>query len=187
MKLRAWTREHVLGITVVLSVVSLTLVFGAALQAVPTDPLPKPQPLLDAIPHANAVISLAAIGTILGGVYEIRRGNVDRHRLLMVASFLLFAGFLVLYLYRVAIVGPSAFPGGETVRTFVYLPFLAVHIVLAVACVPFVFYALLVAGTRPVEEIYRTNHRTAGRIAAALWLISFSMGIVIYLMLYHIY
>ena len=182
-----WAREYVVELTAILSVVSLALVFGAALQLIPAAILPQSAALLDVIPHLHAVISLTAIGTILLGIRQIRRGDVESHRRLMVTSFVLFAGFLFLYLYRVAIIGPHEFPGPETVRTFVYLPFLAVHILLAVICVPFVFFALLSAATRPVQKIYDTAHRRAGRIAAGLWLVSFAMGIVIYALLYHVY
>lgn len=187
MQTRTWAREHVPALTALLTAVSLALVFGAALQTLPVDLLPAPEALLAAIPHVNAVVSLAAIGTILSGVRAIRNGNVQRHRLFMLASFGLFALFLALYLYRVAILGPTEFPGPETVRTYVYFPFLLVHIAFAIVCVPFVFYALLIAGTRPIEAIYETRHRIAGRVAATLWLVSFTMGIAIYAMLYHIF
>ncbi len=187
MATRKRVGEHVPALTAALSAVSLALVFGSALGVIPATVLPRSEPLLAAIPHANAAISVAAIGTILAGVRAIRRGNVARHRAFMLVSFGLFAAFLALYLYRVSLLGPTAFPGPEVVRTFLYLPFLAVHISLAVLCVPFVFYTLLLAGTRSVREIRTTNHRRAGRIAASLWLVSFSMGIVIYGLLYHVY
>jgi putative membrane protein len=187
MATQEWARGHVPELTVLLSAVSLALVFGAVLRMIPAGVLPRSEALLVLVPHLNAVISLAAIGTILSGVRAIRRGEVARHRVRMLASFGLFAAFLLLYLYRVTIVGPSDFPGPETVRTYLYLPFLAVHISLAVLCVPFVFYALLSAGTHPISELPETNHRWAGRIAATLWLVSFSMGLVIYALLYHVY
>ncbi|PSQ36559.1 hypothetical protein BRD05_02650 [Halobacteriales archaeon QS_9_70_65] len=82
---------------------------------------------------------------------------------------------------------PSARKPRRERRGGCHLPVLFVHIGLAVVCVPFVFYALLVASTRPVAEIYGTRHRTAGRVAASLWLVSFSMGVVIYAMLYHLF
>lgn len=187
METRTWARRHVPALTAVLTVASLALVFGAALQVLPVDALPSPESLLEAVPHVNAVISVAAIGTITGGIRAIRRGDVSRHRALMLTSFALFAVFLALYLYRVAILGPTEFPGPAVVKSFVYLPVLFVHIALAIACVPFVFYALLLAGTRPVADIYETRHRTAGRIAAGLWLVSFTMGLAIYSMLYHVF
>ena len=182
-----WAKEHVPALTALLSVGSLALVFAAALQLLPVRALARPTSVLHAIPHLNAAISLAAIGTILAGVRAIRAGHVERHRTLMLASFGLFAAFLLLYLYRVAVLGPNTFGGPEWIRTFVYFPVLLVHIGLAILCVPFVFYALLSAGTRPIEEIYGSIHPRVGRVAAALWLVSFSMGIVIYLLLYHVY
>jgi putative membrane protein len=187
METSRWAKDHVPTLTALLSIVSIGLVFGAALQMIPAGALPQWEPLLAAIPHLNAVISLTAIGTILAGVRAIRAGRVARHRILMLASFGLFAAFLLLYLYRVAVHGPTSFGGPEQIRLFVYLPILVVHIALAVLCVPFVFYALLSAGTRSIEEIYDSNHPRAGRVAAVLWLVSFSMGIVIYALLYHVY
>lgn len=187
METRSWARDHVSELTAVLTVASLALVFGAAMQALPVGALPRPEALLGAIPHVNAALSAAAIGTIVSGVRAIRRGDVARHRLFMLGSFALFALFLALYLYRVAVLGPSEFPGPDAVRTYVYLPILVVHVALAVVCLPFVFQALLLAATRPVSALYETSHRRVGRVAAALWLVSFSMGIVIYALLYVLY
>jgi len=187
MTRRTWARDNVPTLTALLTAGSLALVFGAALQLLPVGRLPRPDGLLAAIPHVNAVLSLLAIGTITTGVRAIRRGNVRRHRALMVSSFGLFALFLLLYLYRVAIHGPTEFGGPAVVETYVYHPVLFVHIALAIVCVPFVFYALLVAGTRPVAEIYESSHRRAGRVASTLWLVSFTMGLAIYAMLYHVF
>jgi len=180
-------RDHVPELTGLLSAVSLALVFGAVLGAVPEGALPRAEGLLDLIPHLNAVISLAAIGTILFGVRSIRRGDIDRHRLSMLASTALFAAFLVLYLYRISLEGPTEFAGPDAVRQFFYLPLLAIHILFAIVCVPFVYYALLLGGTHAVSELPSTNHARAGRIAASLWLVSFALGVVVYLLLYQIF
>ena len=177
-------REHVIELTTVLSVVSLALVFGAVLGYVPESALPRIDSLVAVIPHLNVLISATAIVTILGGVRAIRRRDIDTHRRLMLASAGLFALFLVLYLYRISLEGPSEFPGPETVYLYVYLPVLAVHIVLAVVAVPLVYYALLLATTRPVSALPATRHARVGRVAATLWLVSFAMGISIWLMLY---
>lgn len=182
-------RERVSELTIVLSVVSLAVVFAAAGGRIPQTVVPAaPEWVLDAIPHVNVAISAAAIATIAIGWRAIRRGNVDRHRVAMIASFGLFAAFLVLYLYRlVATGGPQPFPGPDAAYQFVYLPLLAVHIFLAVVCVPLVYYALLLAGSHRVEELPRTNHARVGRVAATLWLISFTLGIVVYLLLHVVY
>ncbi|AUX10331.1 putative membrane protein [Halalkaliarchaeum desulfuricum] len=188
MEVRRRARDNVPALTAILTVVALTLVFGAALQAIPTDLLPQAgDPLLDAIPTINAALSLLAIGSIAAGWRFIRTDQVEKHRAAMLASFGLFAAFLVLYLYRVALLGPAEFPGPATVETFVYLPLLGVHILLAVLCVPLLFYVLLLAATRPISEIYDTRHRIVGRVAASLWLVSFALGIVVYFLLYVVY
>ena len=176
--------DHVPEVTGLLTGVSLALVFGSVLGYVPDGLLPRNEALVSLIPHLNVVISLFAITTILYGVYTIRQGDVDRHRTAMLASTALFAGFLVLYLYRVSLEGATPFEGPDVARQFVYLPMLAVHILLAVVCLPFVYYALLLALTRPVEQLPATSHPRVGRIAALLWLVSFALGIAVYAMLY---
>ena len=182
-------RERVVPLTAVLSVVSLAVVFAAAGGRIPRSTVPvAPEWVLDLIPTINAAISAAAIGTIAVGWRAIRRGNVDRHRVAMLASFGLFASFLTFYLYRlVATGGPQPFPGPDPIYRFVYLPILAVHIFLAIVCVPLVYYALLLAGAYPVAELRRTSHARFGRYAATLWLISFSLGIVVYVLLHVVY
>jgi putative membrane protein len=181
-------RREVPVLTALLSIVSLALVFGAALRVLPTSSLPTASPaVLGLIPHVNAVVSTAAIVTILAGVRYIRRGEVARHRAMMLVSFALFVVFLVLYLYKVALEGPATFPGPDAVYRFLYLPLLAIHILLAIVCVPLLYYVLLLATTRPVEAIYDTAHRRVGRAAAALWLVSFVLGNVVYLLNYVVY
>jgi len=180
-----FARRHVPSLTAVLSVVSIALVVAAVRGVVPSGALPHgPQWFLDAIPTVNALISATAIGTIVAGVRKIREGDVDAHRKAMVTTTLLFFTFLALYLYRLVVHGTTAFPGDGVVYTFVYLPILVVHMGLAMVAIPLVYYALLLAGTRPVADIYDTNHARVGRVAAAAWLVSFALGIVVYLMLY---
>jgi putative membrane protein len=177
-------RDRVRELTAVLSVVSLALVFAAVRQAIPTAVLPRFDPLVAVIPHLNAIISLTAIGTILAGVRAIRRRDIETHRRRMLTSAGLFALFLLLYLYRVSLEGPSEFPGPDSVYLYVYLPILAIHILLAIVAVPVVYYVLLLAVTRPVSELSQTAHARVGRVAASLWLISFTLGIVVWLMLH---
>lgn len=183
------SRERVGPLAAILSVVSLAIVFAAASGRIPQSTVPTaPEWILASIPHVNVAISAMAILTIGYGWRSIRRGHVDRHRLAMLASFGLFAAFLVLYLYRlVATGGPQPFPGPDGIYQFVYLPLLAIHILLAVVCVPLVYYALLLAAAYPVSELPRTSHARFGRVAATLWLISFSLGIVVYALLHVVY
>jgi putative membrane protein len=186
MQLQA--RDRVPELTGLLSVVSLGLVFGAALGVIPRGALPDaPAWVFATIPHVNAVISFVAIVGIVVGIRAIRAGNVTRHRRAMVSSLVLFAGFLVLYLYKVSMKGPTSFNGPALIDQYVYLPLLAIHILLAIVCIPLLYYVVLLAATHPVSELPDTNHPRFGRIAASLWLISFVLGNVVYLLLYVVY
>lgn len=177
-------RDNVPTLTGVLTVVSLALVFGAVLGYLPASALPRLETLVALVPHLNAAVSLLAIVSIVYGVRAIRQGDVASHRAAMLTTTALFATFLVLYLYRVTLEGPSAFAGPPAVERFVYLPTLAIHILLAIAAIPFVYYTLLLAATRPASALPETNHARVGRVAATLWVVSFTLGIVVYLLLH---
>jgi putative membrane protein len=181
-------REHVPALTAVLSLVSLALVFGAAMGRIPSTALPHaPDAVLAAIPTVNAVLSAVALAVIATGWRAIRRGDVARHRRSMLAGLGLFATFLVLYLYRLVVEGTTSFGGPATIEQFVYLPVLVVHMSLAVVCIPLLYYVFLLAVTRPLNELAETMHPRLGRVAASLWLVSFALGIVVYLLLYVVY
>lgn len=175
-------------LTAVLSILSLAAVFSAVFGMIPTSILPRAPPAaVDAIPHVNAVLSTAALVTIPLAVRAIRRGHVGRHRALMTTTLGLFAGFLVLYLYRISLRGPSTFGGPDAVYRFVYLPTLGIHILLAIACIPLLYYVVLLALTRPVSAIRESLHPRVGRVAASLWFVSFLLGDVVYALLYLAY
>lgn len=181
-------RERIPLLTAILTLVSLALVVGAVRGYVPSDVLPRaPGFVIEAIPPVNAAISAVAIVAILAGVRAIRNQNVECHRRLMLSAFGLFVAFLVLYLYRVSLVGPTHFAGPAWVGTYLYLPILVVHMGLAIVCLPLLYYVLLLAYSYPVSELPETDHPRVGRVAAVLWLISFTLGIVVYLLLYVVY
>lgn len=186
-QIRERVRRRVGTVTVLLSVLALALVFGAVLGLIPDRVLPRNDALVSAIPHLNVLISIGAIVTIVGGVRAIRQQKIRTHWRLMLASTVLFGTFLVLYLYRVSLEGPTAFEGPDTVRQFVYLPVLAIHILLAIVCLPVVFDALLLAWTHTTAELPSTRHPRVGRIAATLWVVSFVLGITVYALLYGLF
>ncbi|WP_235063454.1 DUF420 domain-containing protein [Candidatus Halobonum tyrrellensis] len=187
-RVRAAVREHALSVSLALSAVALALVFAVALEFVPGGALPRaPDAVLDAIPHVNAAISASAAVVVVAGVALARRGAYDHHRRAMLLATGLFGLFLVLYLYRVALLGPAPFPGPESVYRSVYLPILAVHVTLAVVCVPLVTYVLVLATTHTVAELPDTPHERVGRVAASLWAVTFVLGVVVYAMLYAVY
>lgn len=178
-------RDRVPLVTAVLSVVSLGVVFAAAGRRIPEAVLPPvPESVLAAVPHVNAVISVLAIVTISLGVRFVRTGEIRNHRRAMLTSFGLFVSFLGLYLTKVAIAGTTPYTGPSWLATYVYYPVLAVHILLAIVTIPLVYHALLLAATHDIAELPETAHPRVGRYAAAGWLISFTLGLVVYGLLY---
>ncbi len=186
--LRRLVRDRVLVVATGLSAVSLALVFGAVGGVVPRAAIPRaPDLFLALVPHVNAMLSVTAIVTILLGVWFVRRGDVGTHRQAMLTALVLFATFLALYLYRVAVHGATSFAGPDAVYTFLYLPFLTLHVLLAIVCIPLLYYVLLLGLTRPVSDLPETPHPRVGRIAATLWVVSFAMGLGVYVLLYWVY
>lgn len=142
--------------------------------------------LLEAIPPANAVI-VAVVGLLLVlGVREIRRDNVERHRALMVTATSLFALFLVLYLVRMIVHGPTSFaeqnPSAPAWASTFYYTFLGVHMLLALATTLLVPVVLYRASEKRFED-----HRRLARKVYPMWLISIAMGIAVYFMLFQIW
>jgi len=174
----------VVGASAGLSAVALAAVFAAALGIVPESLLPRASDaVLEVIPHVNAVLSVTAFFVVGAGWRLARKRDIKKHKAAMGLATLLFAVFLALYLYRVALIGPTAFEGTGLFRTAYYL-ILAVHILLAVVCVPLVIYVLSLATAYPVDDLPRTPHPRFGRVAAALWMVSFALGTVVYGILY---
>jgi putative membrane protein len=104
----------------------------------------------------------------------------------MLSAFVLILLFLALYLPKVGGGGEKHFVGPEMVR-YAYLIMLAIHIVLSVVAVPVVLYAVVLGLTHTTPELRNTAHARVGRIAAATWILSLSLGVVTYVLLNHIY
>lgn len=181
-------REHTLAITAVLSVIGYALVIGAILGIVPEGVFPRLSlAQVNLLTHAIAVVNTAATLLLIAGWYWIRQGEVTRHRAAMSSAFGLILVFLVLYLTKLIGGGTKEFVGPELAYT-VYLAMLAVHIILSMVAVPVVLYALILGLSHTPRELREeTPHRRIGRIAAASWIVSLTLGVVTYLLLNHIY
>ncbi len=163
-------------------------VLGLALSGEPPAHLPPGvAAALGVVPLVIAVVNASALLFLFSGWRAIRAGRVGAHRRDMLAAAAFISLFLLLYVTRVALGGTKAFPGPAVVRTYIYLPVLAVHIVLSILSVPLVVHNLLVGLTSPPREIARTRHPRIGRWAVLLWSVSLTLGIVVYLLLNVLY
>ena len=129
----------------------------------------------------NAALNATSGVLLLFAYAAIRRHDIPRHRKLMLAAASTSAVFLISYVVYHLEVGSVRFEGPEPVRTL-YLAILFTHVVLAVAIVPMVLRTLYLGLKRRDEP-----HRRLARWTFPLWLYVSVTGVIIYVMLYHLY
>ncbi len=184
---RSRLREHPAAATAVLSAVGYVLVGGTLTGALPGVVFPDvARSTVNLLSHAIAVVNTLATVSLVAGWYWIRKGDVRRHKVAMVTAFTLILVFLVLYLLKIGGGGRKEFVGPPLVRT-AYLAMLAVHVVLSIVSVPVVLYALVLGVTHTPAELAQSIHPRVGRVAAAAWVISLTLGVLTYVLLNHVY
>ncbi|MCS7090375.1 MAG: DUF420 domain-containing protein [Verrucomicrobiota bacterium] len=133
------------------------------------------------LPAFNAFLNGTSALLVCTGLMLIRRGHATAHRYCMTAAVVVSGLFLVSYLYYHAHAGRTVFREPAEFRP-VYLIILFTHTVLAVAIVPMVLTTVVLAWRRHWER-----HRRWARWTWPLWLYVSVTGVLIYLLLYHIF
>ena len=148
--------------------------------------------------HVNAGLNGLATVLLVAGWLLITRGQRDAHARVMLAAFAVSCAFLVCYLiYHLGQVGHVKFTAAGTVR-YVYYTILISHIILAVT-VPFLAVATIYFGLvghgwffaeeRSADDRLRmlALHRTLAWWTFPIWLYVSVTGVVVYVMLYHLW
>ena len=133
------------------------------------------------LPALNACLNATSAVFLTLGYLFIKRKKTDAHRKCMLTAFITSTIFLVSYLIYHFNAGRTTFRGPPAVRLF-YLVMLGTHTVLAVVIVPLIVLSLYYA----VKERFESHKRVA-RWTWPLWMYVSVTGVLIYLMLYHIY
>jgi putative membrane protein len=133
------------------------------------------------LPHLNAALNATSFVLLVAAFYQIRRGNVQAHRRLMLSALVVSGLFLVSYVVYHAQYGSVRFAGQGLVRP-VYFVILITHVILAAAIVPLVVITL----RRALAGDF-ARHRRIARWTYPLWVYVSVTGVVVYLMLYHLY
>jgi putative membrane protein len=133
------------------------------------------------LPHVNAALNFLSFLLLVVAFYQVRRGNVFLHRRLMLSALAVSVLFLVSYVAYHAQYGSVRFTGQGAVRA-VYFFILITHIILAAAIVPLVAVTVV----RALRGDF-ARHRRVARWTYPLWLYVSVTGVVVYLMLYHLY
>ncbi|HYH00270.1 MAG TPA: DUF420 domain-containing protein [Terriglobales bacterium] len=132
-------------------------------------------------PALNAALNGTSAVLIAVGVLLIRRQRRIAHKRVMIAAVITSTLFLISYLYYHAHVGSVRFQGQGLARP-VYFAILLSHTVLAAAVLPLVLMTLVRAFRGRFEK-----HRVSARWTYPVWLYVSVTGVIIYVMLYHIY
>jgi putative membrane protein len=135
----------------------------------------------DLLAPVNAGLNLTAFLCLVAGGIFIRRRDVHRHRTAMVAAVAASALFLVFYVTRFSLTGTHEFAGTGVART-VYLTILFSHMILAVVVVPMVLRLLYLVAKRRFRD-----HGRLARWTYPIWAYVSVTGIVVYVLLYHVY
>jgi uncharacterized membrane protein YozB (DUF420 family) len=133
------------------------------------------------LPTVNAGLNLTSAVLLVLGYVAIRNGSRATHKRCMLAAVVTSILFLTSYLVYHAQAGSTRFTGQGGVRTL-YFAILLSHTVLAVAIVPMVIMTLL----RALGGQF-ARHRRIARFTFPTWLYVSVTGVVIYIMLYHLY
>lgn len=132
-------------------------------------------------PTLNAALNATCAVLLVVAYRAIRRLDVERHRRWMLAAATTSALFLASYLVYHARVGSVRFLGTGAARA-VYFSVLTSHTVLAVAVLPLVLRTLYLGLKRRDDP-----HRRIAKWTFPIWLYVSLTGVVVYVMLYHLY
>ncbi len=183
---RRRARSNPRSVTAAVTVVAYVVVLGTFAGLFPFIPEIS-QSTVNLLSHAIAAVNTLALSCLVAGWYWIRQGKVRRHKLAMISAFALIAAFLVMYLLKVGGGGEKEIVGATGAVYYAYIGMLAVHILLSVVSVPLVVHALVLGLTHSPSELPEVGHPRVGRVAAAAWILSLTLGVITYLLLNHVY
>jgi uncharacterized membrane protein YozB (DUF420 family) len=132
------------------------------------------------LPPINASLNAAATVLLVIGRRLARRGEVERHRVVMTTAFGVSSLFLLLYVtHKVSRNFENTTFNVEGWAKTAYLVLLGSHVLLAMT-VPFLAIGLIRLGLRDDRE----RHRRLARIGWPIWMYVSLTGVLIYLLLY---
>jgi uncharacterized membrane protein YozB (DUF420 family) len=141
---------------------------------------------INSLPTLNAILNATSGILIVAGFIMIRNKRVSAHRACMISAVVTSTLFLISYITYHSYhyyhgVGVTRFVGTGASRP-IYFTILTTHTFLAVVTVPLVLVTL----SRAIKNQFARHMRIA-KWTFPIWLYVSVTGVVVYLMLYHIY
>ena len=129
----------------------------------------------------NAALNAVSAILLTVGFFFILNGKIRQHRACMISAFTASTLFLISYVVYHIRVGNIRFLGQGWIRP-IYFTLLISHVTLAIAIVPMAVITL----SRALREQF-DRHRRIARWTLPLWLYVSVTGVIVYVMLYHLY
>lgn len=133
------------------------------------------------LPHLNAFLNATSAVLLVTGYRLVRRGHIEAHKRFQLSALTTSIAFLASYLTYHYFHGSTRFTGQGFAR-LLYFTILTSHTILAVVIVPLIAVTLW----RALRADF-ARHRTIARVTLPLWLYVSVTGVLVYLMLYHLY
>ncbi|HJX92905.1 MAG TPA: DUF420 domain-containing protein [Pyrinomonadaceae bacterium] len=133
------------------------------------------------LPHVNACLNGTSAILLFAGFSFIRSGKVAAHRACQISALIVSTLFLASYLTYHYYHGTTRFQGSGLARP-IYFTILTSHTILAIVIVPLIAITFVRA-----FRLDFVRHRKIARITLPLWFYVSITGVIVYLMLYHIY
>lgn len=137
--------------------------------------------LIPYLPHVNALLNTTSALFLITGYVFIRLGRINAHRNCQVTAVTTSTLFLVSYVTYHYYHGDTRFIGQGIVRP-IYFSILITHVILAIVILPLVIITLV----RALRFDF-IRHKRIARWTLPLWLYVSVTGVIVYLMLYHLY
>jgi uncharacterized membrane protein YozB (DUF420 family) len=137
--------------------------------------------MIKILPTVNAILNALSFVFLVLGFVNIKRRNINRHKKFMLSAFISSAIFLISYLIYHYSAGITRFKGVGFWRMF-YLTILSSHTLLAAFTLPLAIVTLTFALLGKFNR-----HSKVARLTLPVWLYVSFTGVLIYLMLYHIF
>ncbi len=132
-------------------------------------------------PTLNAILNASSGVLLTCGFVMIRQRRITAHKTCMLLAFACSTIFLASYVLYHLRVGAVYFLGTGWIRP-AYFVLLTTHTILAIAIVPLA----LITVSRALAAKY-DKHRRIARWTLPIWFYVSVTGVIVYLMLYHLY
>jgi len=129
------------------------------------------------LPKLNAIINATCSILLIWSLFEIKKRNIQKHKIINLSTFALSSIFLISYVLYHWMAPETTYPADSPARPF-YLALLGSQIILAAIVLPLILISFY-RGLQMQVEL----HKSIVRFAYPIWLYVTITGVIVYLMI----